>query len=154
MRQRPASSVWLLTGVTAIALVLGAARVASPQFTSFSSDPRTILEGNWQSCREPGGQYSERVYDHVVDGGGRFELHLGPRHEFALFMGVQDEHRAHDSPDNLLKPYRVTVEGNQARQQWIVPSLDLVFTVTLAGGSRTECESWFVVLEPRVKTSD
>jgi hypothetical protein len=28
-----------------------------------------------------------------------------------------------------------------------------MFTVALAGGSRTDCDSWFVVLEPLEKTS-
>jgi hypothetical protein len=122
-------------------------------FTPFTSDPRKILEGSWWSCREADGQYGERVYDHVVSGGGKFEVHLGPRREFAIFKGVQDEHRDHDSPDNLLKPYRVPFEGGRAKQRWEVPSLNLAFTVALAGGSRTDCESWFIVLEPVEKTS-
>ena len=50
-------------------------------------DPRNILEGNWQSCRERDGQYTERVYDHVVNGVGQFEVHMGPRREFAIFTG-------------------------------------------------------------------
>ena len=77
------------------------------QFTPFPNDPHNILEGNWQSCRERDGRYSERVYDHVVNGVGQFEVHMGPRREFAIFKGVQDEHRDHESPDNLLKPFRV-----------------------------------------------
>ena len=64
------------------------ARPAAPQFTSFRSDPRTILDGHWQSCSERDGTYSERVYDHVVNGVGLFEVHLGPRNEFAIFPGV------------------------------------------------------------------
>ena len=78
----------------------------------------------------------------------QFEVHLGPRREFAIFTGVQDEHRDHDSPDNLLKPYRVTMEGTRAKQRWEIPSLNLAFTVTLGGGSRTDCESWYILLEP------
>ena len=34
-----------------------------------------------------------------------------------------------------------------------IPSLNLTFTATLAGGSRTDCESWFLLLEPIEKTS-
>jgi hypothetical protein len=129
-------------------------RPASPQFTSFSSrDSRSILEGHWQSCREADGRYSERVYDHVVNGVGQFEVHMGPRREFALFKGVQNEHRTHDSGDNLLKPYRLDLEGGRAKQRWEIPSLNLAFTVTLAGGSRMECESWFIRLEPLERTS-
>jgi hypothetical protein len=92
------------------------------------------------------------VYDHVVNG-SRFEVHLGPRREFAIFAGVQDAHRDHESPDNLLKPYRLTPDGGRAKHRWEIPSLNLSFTVTLAGGSRTDCESWFIVLKPLEKTS-
>ena len=69
------------------------ARPAEAQFTPFSHDTRNILEGTWQSCRERDGQYSERVYDHAVSGVSKFEVHLGPRREFAIFAGVQDAHR-------------------------------------------------------------
>jgi hypothetical protein len=107
-----------LIGALVGALVL-AAGPASSQFTPFDHDAATILEGNWQSCREPDGRFTERVSDHVVNGVGRFEVHMGPR----------------------------------ATQRWEVPSLGVALTVTLAGGSRTECESWFVVLEPLKKPS-
>jgi hypothetical protein len=143
---------WLLIGVLASAILL-VARPAAPQFTRFSHDPRNILEGHWQSCREMDGRYSERVYDHVVNGEGQFEVHMGPRREFAIFMGVQDEHRDHQSPDNLLKPYTVVMEAGRAKKRWELPSLHLAFTVALAGGSRTDCESWFIMLEPLEKTS-
>jgi hypothetical protein len=143
---------WFLVSVLAfVAAPLGAQGVSV--FTPFTSDPKHILEGSWWSCREPDGQYGERVYDHVVNGGGKFEVHLGPRREFAIFKGIQDEHREHDSPDNLLKPYRVVMDAGRAKQRWEIPSLNLAFTVTLAGGSRTDCESWFILLEPFEKTS-
>jgi hypothetical protein len=140
---------------TASALFLGAALVigspvlfGSPQFTSYSRNSRNILEGNWQSCREADGAYSERVYDHRVNGVPKFEVHLGPRREFAIFDGVQEEHRAHDSAANLLQPYHLDGEGNLARHEWKIPSLNLVFTATLAGGSRSDCESWYILLAP------
>jgi len=123
------------------------------QWISYSSNHRNILEGNWQSCLDRSGRYTERVYDHVVAGVGQYEVHLGPRREFAIFQGVQDEHRDHDSPDNLLKPFRVLMEGTRAKQHWEIPSLKLSFTVTLGGGSTTDCESWFIVLAPLDKTS-
>src|SRR5437762_1894813 len=78
---------WLLTGVCALMGLIFIARPAMPQFTSFSHNSRSIVEGNWQSCREADGRYSERVYDHVINHEGRFELHMGPRREFALFKG-------------------------------------------------------------------
>ena len=130
------------------------AQTPESRFHSTSSKLQNVLEGNWQSCQEPAtGRYGERVYDHVVNGVGQFEVHLGPRREFAIFPAVQDAHRDHDSADNLLKPYRVILQGTRATQRWEVPSLNLAFTVTLGGGSRTDCESWFILLEPLKKTS-
>jgi len=137
-------------GVALIALST-ALSAAPAQFTSYSRNSRNILEGNWQSCREADGRYSERVYDHVVNGVPKFEVHMGPRREFAIFDGVQDEHRAHDSQANLLRPYRLEVEGNLASHEWKIPSLNLVFTVSLSGGSRGDCESWYVLLAPAGK---
>lgn len=153
MRHRFARSAWLCIGVLAAGLALAGRPAAAQLFRPFSSDPRHILEGNWQSCRDRDGQYAERVYDHLVNGVPMFEVHLGPRREFAIFKGVQDEHRDHDSPDNLLKPFRVAMDAGRAKQRWEIPSLNLAFTATLAGGSRTDCESWFVLLEPLEKTS-
>ena len=150
--RRTASSFWVV-GVLSAA-VLAAPRPARSQFTSFSTNAHKVLEGNWQSCREADGRYSERIYDHVVNGVAQFEVHMGPRLEFAIFKGVQDEHRAHASADNLLKPHVVAMSGNRASRRWEIPSLGLTFTVTLAGGSRTDCESWYVLLEPFEKTSD
>src|SRR4051812_49749634 len=114
----------MASSVAAVAAASGASD-GSQLWRPFSNDPRNVLEGNWQSCRENDGQYSERVYDHVVNGVGQFELHMGPHREFALFKDVQEEHRAHDSADNLLKPYRVTLDAGRAKQRWEVPSLNL-----------------------------
>jgi hypothetical protein len=138
----------------AVLVAASAVVVASPaQFTSYSRNSRNILEGNWQSCREADGGYSERVYDHVVNGVPKFEVHMGPRREFAIFAGVQEEHRGHDSPANLLQPYRLNGDGNLAQHEWKIPSLNLVFTATLAGGSRSDCESWYLLLAPLNKPS-
>src|SRR5882672_1754163 len=91
---------WLLSAVrlAAIAAVVTVAgvRPAEAQFTPFTHDTRNVLEGNWQSCRERDGQYAERVYDHAVSGVSKFEVHMGPRREFAIFKGVQEAHRDHD----------------------------------------------------------
>ena len=149
---------WGVVGLCAAAGFAAALEVSAQapesRFNSTSSSLKNTLEGNWQSCQElTTGRYGERVYDHVVNGVGQFEVHLGPRRKFAIFPGVQDEHREHDSADNLLKPYRVLLQGTRATQRWEVPSLNLAFTVTLGGGSRTDCESWFILLEPLKKTS-
>jgi hypothetical protein len=153
VRSRFARAASLLSGICAASAIVAAAPFQASRFTPFSNDPRNVLEGNWQSCREADGQYGERVYDHVTGPGGVFELHLGPRREFALFKGVQDAHRDHDSPENLLKPYRVVLESGRAKHRWDIPSMNLTLTATLAGGSRTDCESWFIVLSPLEKTS-
>jgi len=153
VRLRLASSSWLCIGVLAAGLVLGARPASAQLFRPFSSDPRHIVEGNWQSCRDRDGQYAERVYDHIVNGVPKFEVHMGPRREFAIFNGIQDAHRDHNSADKLLKPYIVAMDAGRAKHRWEIPALNLVLTVTLAGGSRTDCESWFVLLEPLEKTS-
>ena len=67
------------------------------------------------------------------------------------FMGVQDEHRDHASPENLLKPHTVELQANRARQTWDAAGLH--FEVALSGGSREECESWFVRLQPITSSS-
>src|SRR5213082_465408 len=136
VRQASARQAWLLTGILATGF-LSAGRADAQLFRSFSNDSRHILEGNWQSCRDRDGQYAERVYDHVVNGVPKFEVHMGPKREFAIFDGVQDAHREHSSSANLLKPYRLDVEVNLASHEWKIPSLSLVFTVSLAGGSRS-----------------
>ena len=142
--------LWLIM-IVWIAPAIMLAAPASRQFTSFSHDSRNILEGSWQSCRESDGRYTERVYDHVVNGVPQFEVHMGPRAEFAIFKGVQDQHRDHASSENLLSPYQVAIEGGRARHRWEIPSLKLAFTAALAGGSRSDCDSWFIVLEPLQK---
>ena len=134
---------------------LGAATLSHAQlFRPFTdrTKAQALLEGNWQSCRESDGQYAERVYDGRWTGIEPFELHMGPYHEFALFRGIQEAHRPHDSRENLLKPYTVELAGNNAKQVWDVNGLHLA--VVLAGGSREDCESWFVTLTRSGTTSN
>jgi hypothetical protein len=142
---------WRWTAMMAVAACLGAATLAPAQFTSFNDRSRAMLEGNWQSCREADSQYSERVYDGRWPGLPPFELHLGPYHDFALFMGVQDEHRDHASAENLLRPHTVELRANRAAQAWDAGGFH--FEVALSGGSREECESWFVRLQPLTSSS-
>src|SRR5262245_6234934 len=137
----------------AVLLILLIGRPSSAQWISYKGDPRNVLEGSWQSCVDDTGRYTERVYDHVVNGVGQYEVHLGPRREFAIFVGVQDEHRPHESPDNLLKPYRVEMQATRASHRWEIPSLKLAFTATLGGGSSMDCEAWYILLEPLDKPS-
>ena len=127
-------------------LAVLAALVATPalvgaQFTPFHHDPKFLLEGHWQSCfDESTGQFAERVYDQPQLG---IEVHLGPGDDFAIFKGIQEQHRDHRSPANLLQPSRV----RSGSQRWELP--DLVFDVTHAGGSRSDCRSFWITLEPK-----
>ena len=142
---RSAGRRWPLVGVITVAGCLGLAELGRAQFTPFTDRSNAMLEGNWQSCRESDGQYAERIYDGKWPGIGPFELHLGPFHEFALFRGIQDEHRPHASPDNLLRPHVVELQMNRATHSWEAAGLHL--DVALGGGSREECESWYVTLK-------
>ncbi|MGH9141563.1 MAG: hypothetical protein ACRD2I_10545, partial [Vicinamibacterales bacterium] len=82
-----------------VALSLGIAPVAQAQlFRPFTDHRTALLEGNWQSCRDDDGSYAERVYDGRWAGLAPFELHMGPYHDFALYRGIQDAHRDHQSP--------------------------------------------------------
>jgi len=143
-----------LAGAILLLAAFRPAAASAQEWISYNSDPKNILEGNWQSCQQPDGRYAEKIYDHYVNSVPQYEVHLGPRREFAIFKGVQEEHREHDDPANLLKPYRVLMnEGSRARQHWEVPSLNLSFTVSLGGGSTMDCESWYIVLTPLDKPS-
>jgi len=136
----------------AVAGCLGIATIAQAQlFRPFSDHRTALLEGNWQSCRESDGAYAERVYDGKWAGLPPFELHMGPYHEFALYRGIQDEHRDHQSSENLLKPHTVEIRANAARQSWDVDGLHL--EVALSGGSREDCESWYITLKRAASTS-
>jgi hypothetical protein len=147
---RRAARWQLITGFT-VAACLSVAAAGYSQFTSYTDHSRAILEGNWQSCRESDGRYSERVYDNTLPGIGPFELHLGPYHEFALFRGIQEDHREHASAANLLHPYNVEVTVNRAIQKWDVVGLH--FEAVLGGGSKDDCESWFISLRRANPTS-
>jgi len=144
---------WTTIGAVLVLAGLWPGSARAQEWISYNSDPKNILEGNWQSCQQQGGAYAEKIYDHYVNSVPQFEVHLGPRREFAIFKGVQEEHREHNESSNLLKPYRVLMEGSRARQHWDIPSLNLSFTVSLGGGSTTDCESWYILLAPLEKPS-
>jgi len=149
MARRP-TTLYLATCCAAV-IGLAATQSDHSAFTDLSDHTRSILEGNWQSCRGPDGQYGERVYDGSAPGLGRFELHLGPYHDFALFRGVQAAHRDHESAADLLKPHVVEVSENSGRHVWKVAGLRL--EAALAGGSQSDCESWWINLRRIDSTS-
>jgi hypothetical protein len=136
---------WRQIAALTMTCCFGASALGHAQFTSLSDRSRSLLEGNWQSCRESDGHYAERVYDGKWPGMGPFEIHMGPYHEFALFRGIQDAHRDHSSSENLLKPFNIELVGRRGHHTWETAGLRL--EVSLAGGSREDCESWYVSLQ-------
>jgi hypothetical protein len=140
-----------LVAALTTAISVGIAQSGPAQFTSSTDRSRAILEGNWQSCRQSDGEYAERIYDGHTPGVGRYELHLGPYHDFAFFRGMQESHRDHASVENLLAPHVVPVAAGRGHQKWVTAGL--VFEVTLAGGSRDDCESWWITLRRADSTS-
>jgi len=109
--------------------------------------PPTLHQGSWQSC-----DHAERVLEHRVNGRPVWELHLGPDDEFGLYQQpLNGEDHRHDGPDNLLGPsYRVTADGTwRGKRNWTVPSLHLWVSIVAAGGSREQCESFYVRVETK-----
>ena len=101
----------------AMAACLGLASIAHAQlFRPFSDHRSGASRGQLAVVSRSDGNYAERVYDGKWAGLPPFELHMGPFHEFALYRGIQDEHRDHGSADNLLKPHVVEIRANAARQ--------------------------------------
>ena len=130
----------LLQALTFTSIAFAAAPIAA-QYTPFHHDAKLLLEGNWQSCFDSRmGQFDEKIYDQpALD----LEVHLGPGDEFAIFKGIQDDHRDHRLPENLLQPFRV----RDGHHRWELP--ELVFEVAKAGGSRHDCRSFWITLEPK-----
>lgn len=126
------------------------------QLWTSSPDPSTILSGNWQSCADSHGEYvgfGERIVDHYVNGKFKWEFHMGPEDEFALF-NTQHEFEtgdAHSGKDNLLGPvFRVNdANGYRSSRQWNVPKLNLWISIVRAGESdnREVCYSYFVLVK-------
>lgn len=106
------------------------------------------LSGNWQSCQarsEDGSiEYGERVFEYRVNGVLKWSLHLGPKDQFALYpdLGPDGPDHTHDVGNLLTPEYIVSTS-----KTWAVPTLKLKVDVVLAGGSRDECESYYVQVE-------
>lgn len=103
------------------------------------NDP-SFLYGNWMSCLEADTNlYAERVFEPK---GEKWELHLGPKDEFGLFLvpGPDGDH-SHSGSDNLLNSYVVGAE----KKIWEIKSLNLKVIISQAGEPPNEnCESYFV----------
>ena len=139
-----------IASVLLAATIIVMPRTVYAQFTPFSDrkNQKVILEGNWQSCQLAYGIYNEQIFDYYdIKRKPIFEFHMGPENEFALFKGIQDEHRDHNLLTNLLRIQEAKIVENQGNQQWNIPSLNLHIAVVLTSGSRDDCQHWWVVLE-------
>lgn len=105
--------------------------------------PGAYLSGNWQSCRDAEG-YGERIFPFTVKGEYR-EFHLGPFHDFALYTTEQPDDHDHQDDGNWLR--RVPTLNTLTTREWHLPELNIGVRVTEAGGSREECESYYVVVK-------
>lgn len=120
-------------------------------WTSIPHDASTLLQGHWQSCRESDG-YGERIYEHRVNGKFQWELHMGPYDEFAVYdHQMPDDHR-HTGPDNLLTAYKAqSLPTKLHSRNWYVEKLNLTLNVTQGGGSRDDCEAYYVKVDRKYK---
>lgn len=136
--------------------------------------PPVLHQGYWQSCKQGDGTYGERVLQHreirkvkpsphyksgqanIPFYGGvsyenvlLWELHMGPRDEFALYdHEVDGEDHNHDTDNKLAPAYRIhAVNTLGGKRTWTVDSLHLWISITSAGGSRDACESFYIRIE-------
>lgn len=112
--------------------------------------PPILHQGNWQSCKDSDGLWGERVLEHVQLGVYQWELHMGPEDEFALYaQKVDGPDHVHSEQDNLLGPaYRVgDVSTWRGKRNWSVSKLHLWLSITEAGGSRSDCRSFYIRIE-------
>lgn len=111
--------------------------------------PDTLSEGIWQSCPIEDGDYDEKALDYKSRNGAPwFEIHYGPRDEFALFVGNTPEHLDHHDDRNLLRPaYHYgdlqTVAGGR---NWSFAQLGVSLNVIALPPARPECYAFLIKL--------
>lgn len=94
------------------------------------------------------GDYGEKALDYKTKGVPWFEIHYGPRDEFALFAGNATEHIPHDDERNLLRPaYHYgdlqTVAGGR---NWSLARLAVSLNVIALPPTQPECYSFLIKL--------
>lgn len=116
------------------------------------NDGTALYQGLWQSCRssradDPG--YGEGAHDYKVNGRLKWSFHLGPFDEFALFRaGEEPDPDNHYTTANLLaEPHALRKSGRNGSRQWNIPSLNLWISVVQAGGSRDDCQAFYVLIK-------
>lgn len=102
-----------------------------------------LHQGSWQSC-----DHEERVLEHRVNGQLLWEMHLGPDDEFALYRTSVDGEHDHASSENLLgSAFHYEAMQSRSGRTWTVLALRLWINVVRAGGSRDECQAYWVRIE-------
>ncbi len=105
--------------------------------------PPVLHQGYWQSC-----DGAERVLERWVLGLLAWELHMGPRDEFALYVeNVDGPDHTHDDKRNLLgAPSHDDLKTWTGGRQWGIPELSLWISIVRAGGT-AGCDSFYIRIE-------
>lgn len=128
-------------------LLLLALQFFSPTVRTFR-EPEVLMSGMWVSCPEDDGEYAERARVFSLKGRALFELHLGPRDEFAIFPGELDGHVAHDDERNVLGPaYHYNDLQSATGRNWSSARLGVTFNVIALPPTRPDCYSFQIRLE-------
>jgi len=112
--------------------------------------PETIAEGIWVSCPDDSDDgYAEKALDYQTKGIPWFEIHYGPRDEFAIFAGNTPEHLSHEDARNLLKPayHYADVATVAGGRNWSLPRLGIRLNVVRLDGSYPECYTFAIQLQ-------
>ena len=110
----------------------------------------TLASGTWVSCPldDGSGDYGEKALDYKTKGIPWFEIHYGPRDEFAIFAGNTEEHIAHDDERNLLRPayHYADVATVAGGRNWSLARLGVSLNVVRLDGSYSECYTFAISL--------
>lgn len=117
--------------------------------------PDTLSAGSWVSCPmdDGSGDYGEKALDYKVNGHSWFEIHYGPRDEFAIFAGNAPAHIDHDDGRNLLRPsyHYGDVATAIGGRNWSIASLGISLNVIAIPPTQPECYAFVVSLDRNSK---
>lgn len=108
------------------------------------------MSGYWGSCpREIGDGFEERALDFKGPKGQPwFEIHLGPRDEFALFAGNTPNHLEHDTDLNLLHSYHFAdVPPVHGAREWTPKDIGVRLIVSAIPAGEPQCYSFYIQLQ-------
>ena len=110
------------------------------------------MAGSWSSCPldDGSGDYGEQALTFQTAHGKIpwFEIHYGPRDEFAIFTGNTPEHIDHDDARNLLRPayHYGDLETKAGGRNWSLARLGIALNVVRLDGSHSDCYSFYITL--------